>query len=125
MNAHLQAQSAYGDAKAAVRSPRQIEFQAFAQITRDLTDAAAQEGSDFPRLAAALHENMRLWTIVAADVAQDENELPEQLRAQFLYLAQFTRSHTGKVLKGEAEAEALIDVNTAIMKGLRQQSEAA
>ena len=124
MEAARRALSAYGNPKASVKSPRQVEYQAFAKITQDLKGASGENVVEFPRLAAALHENLRLWTIVASDVVVDENELPDGLRAQLFYLAEFTRAHTSKVLKGEAETEALIDINTAIMKGLRQQQEA-
>lgn len=124
MEAARRALSAYGNPKASVKSPRQVEYQAFAKITQDLKGASGENVIEFPRLVAALHENLRLWTIVATDVVVDENELPDALRAQLFYLAEFTRAHTSKVLKGEAETEALIDINTAIMKGLRQQQEA-
>ena len=124
MNATQRAYSAYGDAKTPQKTPSQIEYQAFAKITQDLSGAAKSAEAEFPRLAAALHENLRLWTFVATGVVADENELPKQLRAQLFYLAEFTRVHTSKVLKGEAEAEALIDINTAVMKGLRTQDAA-
>ena len=125
MEAARRATSAYGNPRASARSPRQVEYQAFAKITQDLKGASSETVLEFPKLAAALHENLRLWTIVATGVAVDENELPDGLRAQLFYLAEFTRAHTSKVLKGEAEAEALIDINTAIMKGLRQKQEAS
>ena len=125
MESALRARTAYGNPKAAARTPRQVEYQAFAKITQDLKGASDQSEAAFPALVAALHENLRLWTIVAAGVAEDQNGLPMSLRAQLFNLAQFTRTHTSKVLKGEAEPEALIDINTAIMKGLRQQQEAA
>ena len=133
MSPNSRAFAAYGDATAATKSPRQVEYQAFAKITQSLANSAAShaavEGAEatkrFPDLAAALHENLRLWTIVLASVVSDANTLPEQLRASLAYLAEFTRSHTQKVLKGEADADALIDVNTAVMRGLRKQEETA
>lgn len=124
MNAAQRAQTVYGDATTFQKTPSQVEYQAFAKITKALTGAAKEANSNFPRLAEALHENIRLWTIVAAGVAVDENELPPALRAQLFYLAEFTRAHTSKILKGEADAAALIDINTAVMKGLRQQDSA-
>ncbi|QIE56981.1 flagellar biosynthesis regulator FlaF [Pikeienuella piscinae] len=126
MEIHQRAEIAYGDPRNAAKSPRQIEYQAFARITRALDAAAETDGpTAFPRLAAALHDNLKLWTVIAADVALEGNGLPEMLRARLFYLAEFTRAHTRKVLAQEENAAPLIELNTAIMRGLRQQSEAA
>lgn len=122
MNAALKAEAVYGDAQTSVKSPKQVEYLAIARITKGLRAAAETEDDDYPNFVGALHENLRLWTYIAGGVAADENALPEQLRAQLFYLAEFTRAHTKKVLKGEANAAALIDVNTAVLKGLRQTS---
>lgn len=130
MNAAQQAYGAFSDATSGVKSPSQIEYQAFARVTQALSRTAAPEKATakdggFARLASALHDNLRLWTIVARDVAGGGNALPDGLRSQLFYLSEFTRHHTALVLKGEAEAEPLIEINTAIMRGLRQQGEAA
>lgn len=121
MNAALQARAVYGDARASVRSPSQIEYQAFAQVTTRLKNEQDADAARFPRLAEALHDNLRLWTLIAGGVADDENGLPEMLRARLFYLAEFTRDHTRKILRREAGAAPLIDINTAVMRGLRQQ----
>jgi flagellar protein FlaF len=76
----------------------------------------------FPDLVAALHDNRRLWTILAVEVADEANALPRDLRARIFYLAEFIAQHTPKVLTREAGAEALIEINTAIMRGLRGQT---
>ncbi|MEM0923506.1 MAG: flagellar biosynthesis regulator FlaF [Pseudomonadota bacterium] len=125
MSAAYTANSAYGQAKIAVNSPRMIEYQAFAKITAQMSRIAAQEAPAHPELVAALHENRRLWTALAADLMLEDNQLPDMLRAQLVYLAEFTRAHTSKVMKGEADIVALIDINTTIMKGLRDTPEAA
>ena len=67
------------------------------------------------------HDNRRLWTILAADVSLPENPLPAPLRARLFYLAEFTQAHSRKVLLGQARADILVDINTAIMKGLRSE----
>lgn len=125
MTPHGYAGSGYRDASAVVQSPSQIEYQAFARITHQLSQYSQPGNGPFARLVEALHENLRLWTIVAGDVSQPDNDLPQSLRAQFFYLAEFTRDHTRKVLKGDAEALPLVDINLAIMKGLRAQNGAA
>jgi len=121
VTAQSMAKTAYSAAQnPAFRTPRTIEYDLFARITARLKAAASDTGS-FPALATALHENRRLWTTLAADVAEDGNGLPEALRARLFYLSQFTREHTSSVLSGKDSAEILIEINTAVMRGLGQQ----
>lgn len=118
MNAHLMAKSAYStEGQTALRTPRHIEYDLFARVTARLR-SAVQAGA-FPPLAAALHDNRRLWIALAADLAEDGNALPVPLRAQLISLAEFTRQHTSKVLQGAEQPDVLIEMNTAIMRGLR------
>ena len=56
---------------------------------------------------------------------EDGNGLPIELRAQIISLAEFVRRHSLAVLGGRASVSALIDINTAIMKGLRGDVEVA
>jgi len=65
-----------------------------------------------------MHENRQMWLILATDVAHEDNGLTKELRAQIFYLAEFTELHTAKVLRGQASAEPLIEINTAILRGL-------
>lgn len=124
MNATSQALRAYSPAAAtALRTGRSIEHQLFSQITARLRDAAAS--GDFPRLAAALHDNRRLWTVLAADVADDENALPASLRAQIFYLAEFTGHHTARILTEGATPAPLIEINRTIMAGLTGEAGAS
>ena len=121
MNSAALATTGYGDAQVALHDFRQTEYRAFAEATRRLcaAEAAQGEAGAFAAMAEALHDNLRLWTLLAADVAGEENELPAQLRARIFYLSEFTRAHSAKVLSGAAELRPLIDINTAVMKGLR------
>jgi flagellar biosynthesis activator protein FlaF len=118
VNVIEQARQAYAPANSPVRTDRSTELQIFSQTTSRLRLAATAQPTDFARLAAALHENRRLWTLLAADVADDDNGLPAALRAQIFYLSEFTDHHSRRVLRGEADATALIDINTAVMRGL-------
>jgi len=120
MSAHALTQNAYGDATRAMGSPRNVEYQVFSQITGQLKRAGA-EGRPFSELALALHENLQLWTVIVADVTNTGNGLPVALRGQLADLSKFTRSHTQKVLRQEADAGVLIEINTAVMRGLRGQ----
>ncbi len=119
MNAAELARTAYGSASTNVKTDRGTEYAVFSRITRNLKQAADQGGAGFPKLVGALHENRKLWSILASDVASDDNRLPAQLRARIFYLAQFTQSETRKILTGDSTADNLIDINTIVMRGLR------
>lgn len=120
MNAHLLARTGYASGAQPIRTYRGTEYDAFARCTRALT--AAEDGpGGFPALVRALHDNRRLWTAIAADVSGDGNALPPALRARIFYLAEFTQVHSRKVLEGLADVSALVDINMAVMRGLRGQ----
>lgn len=119
MNAIHLAQSAYKQNAQPIRTDRGTEYDAFAGITRRLKSYGQQKGKDFAALAEALHDNRRLWNILATSVADKQNSLPNSLRAQIFYLAEFTEQHTSKVLSGNDEVDVLVDVNLSIMRGLK------
>ncbi|MFQ5438477.1 MAG: flagellar biosynthesis regulator FlaF [Paracoccaceae bacterium] len=119
MNAIELARSAYASTRTTARTDRSTEYHVFARITRDMTIAGKRGKTGFPALARALHENRKLWQIIASDVAHPENKLPEQLRARLFYLAEFTLQHSRQVLAGEQTVDALIDINTNVMRGLK------
>jgi flagellar protein FlaF len=112
------ARTAYATPGTPARSWRSTEYDLFARVTRRLRDAEAGAGKRGTPLVQALHDNQSLWTTLAVDVADDGNGLPRELRARLFYLAEFTREHTRRVLKGEASAGVLVDINTAVMRGL-------
>ncbi len=125
MNAMNMAKTAYAASQNTVRTPRGIEYEAFARITHRLKTSAEKGRSGFGQLAQAIHENRRLWTLLAADVVAVENGLPADLRARIFYLFEFTNQHSRKVLQDPEEVGVLVEINTAIMRGLKQKAEAA
>lgn len=124
MNVIEQARLAYAPTQVAVRTDRSVEAQLISQITARLRRAASGTKSEFPKLMSALHDNRRMWIAMAADVAGNENGLPDALRAQIFYLAEFTEHHSRQVINGKADVTALIDINTAVMRGLNGQGAA-
>lgn len=119
MYALSQATRAYGAAATPTRTDKSVEYEAVARITRRLQQATKAGPAGFGALAEALHDNKRLWTIFATDVADTRNTLPGELKARLFYLAEFTLQHTPKVLSREATVMPLIDINTAVLRGLR------
>jgi len=125
MNAAQRARNAYAPSRAGILTARGTEYAVFARITHDLKSASDRGRPGFAALVAALHENRRLWRTLAIDVADSGNALPDDLRARILYLAEFTALHTSRVLGGNGGTEPLIEINTAVMRGLRAAPEAA
>lgn len=114
------AHAAYARPEAPYRNPRALEYDLLARATKALS-AARADTLGFPKLMAALDENQKLWSTLAADVAEPGNGLPQQLRAQLFYLYEFTAQHSRAVREKGASVEVLIDINTAVMRGLRGQ----
>ncbi len=120
MNALNMAKTAYTNTASPTRTPRGIEYDAFARITHRMK-ASASDASKFSVLAAALYENKKLWSILVADISDQANTLPKELRGRIFYLYEFTSQHTSKVLRKEASVDVLVDINTAVMRGLRSE----
>ena len=119
MNAIQKAQNAYRNEAQPVKTYRDNEYDAFARITSRMKAAGARGERGFNDLATALYDNRRLWNILVSDVASQENKLLPDLRARIFYLSEFTRLHSSKVLRKTATVDALVEVNTAVMRGLR------
>ncbi len=117
------AQHAYAPTSAPTRSDRSAEYQVIARITHRLK--AAIEKQDRVKLVEALHENRKLWRTLAVNVADGDNQLPLDLRARLYYLSEFTDTHTSRVLTQKESPVPLLEVNMAILRGLRGIAEAA
>lgn len=121
MNAFSMAKTAYSNSSTPTRTPRGTEYDAFARITHRMKSMSVDK-SNFGALATALHDNKKLWSILAADVSDSENTLPDELRGRIFYLYEFTAQHTSKILRKEETVDVLVDINTAVMRGLRSQA---
>ena len=119
MNAFSTAQRGYAANAAPTRTDRRGEYEVIAQVTRRLRSAAQDSTRNFGSYAEALHDNRRLWTNLAVDVADNGNGLPETLRARVIYLAEFTAQHTSKILRKQASVMPLLEINMAVLRGLK------
>ncbi len=118
MTATLLAQTAYGAAAAPVRTARAAVNSPLSKPSLARLSRAPQSPKHQWLRAAALHDNRRLWTALATDLAGAENALPQGLRAQLFYLAEFSLSQSRAALRDVAALQGLIDVNRAVMRGL-------
>ena len=122
MSVAAHAHSTYGLNTRTLKTPRDIEYDVLARITGRLNSCLPHaRGRTDPELVTALNENRHLWTAFATDLASPGNAFPDDLRAGLFYLAEFTLRHTAQILAGEATADALVEINTSVMRGLRGQ----
>ena len=125
MNVTDRARTASGHSAAPIRTPRPTESTVLAQVSHRLRNAAQRRDVDYPAFVAALHDNNNLWSTLAVDVAQPDNELPQDLRARIFWLAEFTQAETRKLLRGKGDVGIMIEVNAAVLQGLRGTEVAA
>ncbi len=120
MTPQAYAQTAYAQTAAPTRTPRDTEYEAISKITHRLKTAATRRSQDFGGFVRALHDNRRLWSVLASGVSDSDNGLPNELRARIFYLAEFTEQHSSQVLGNKASIEPLLEINMAVLRGLRQ-----
>ncbi len=125
MSAAQTARLAYGRRETPTRTPRTLEYELLAQVTQRLAQAWSRRKQDFPALALAVNDNLRIWTTLAVDIADPANGLPQALRARLFYIFEFTQKHSRDVLNNGASVEVLTDINMAVMRGLRGEAGAA
>ncbi|MBY5933615.1 flagellar biosynthesis regulator FlaF [Tateyamaria omphalii] len=121
MNAMSQALKGYAEHATSTKSGRRSEYDVVAKVTQQLRDSAVNSKTNFAAFADALHMNRRLWTALVVDVSDEANPLPNELKARIIYLAEFTRHHTTRVLRQKASVLPLLEINMAVLRGLKQE----
>ncbi len=119
MNAQLKAKNAYAAANAQINTPKSYEYKIIARVTREIIEAARKGKDGFPALLEAVELNRKLWRILEQDLVSDDNHLPASTKENLVYLAEFTRQYTPKIIRREAGVQPILEVNTAILRGLR------
>lgn len=114
MNAFASPYTLSPQSSSAIRSPRDMEYNAFSRATAALRQARTPQ-----EVTAAVHLNTSLWNTLLADLMSPENRLPQGLRGDLAGLALFSARHGLKVMSNTAEVDPLIDINLAVMRGLR------
>ncbi|WP_309627818.1 flagellar biosynthesis regulator FlaF [Brevundimonas sp.] len=116
---------AYAQASNRTETPREMEYRLFGQVTRALMHAATVDKSDLKTRIDALDWNRRLWSVLATDCSDSDNQLNNPLKAQIISISLFVGRHSSAVMRGEEDFEALIDINRSIMQGLAPQGASA
>ncbi len=121
MNALSKAQIGYAANSAPTKTGRRAEYEVIVSVTQRLRASAQNSKLDYASYAEALHDNRRMWNTLAIDVADNDNTLPEELKARVFYLAEFTSQHTSKILRDKVSVMPLLEINMAVLRGLKHE----
>lgn len=105
----------------AIRTERDIEYDAFLKVTSLLHSALVDESPEAIIISA--NENVRLWTSLLIDLSQKNNLLRDEVKAGLISIGMFSVKQSLKAIAGNTDLMVLIDINVCIMRGLRGESE--
>lgn len=115
------ATQAYSRGSRSYTDPRRLEGDVLLQVAQRLDDLRRRWSPELSaELEPALLHNRRLWTIFAAEMADDTAGLPLELRNNVASLAVFVFKRSLELLvKPAAEPiTALVEINRSIAAGL-------
>ncbi len=115
---HNLAYKAYGQVQQRTGSDKGIEHALFVQITEALEAVANSESPEASAKADAIYRNQQLWTLLATDLMNPANALPDELKANLLQLSKFVQKSSMQILSGDGEIADLIEINKPIIAGL-------
>lgn len=98
-------------------NPARTEAWALLEAARELHQS---KDASLDQRRAALRRNWRLWTIFQASLLEAGNQMPVEIRANLLGLANFIDRHTaGLLANGDPEKiDVLVNINRQISEGL-------
>ena len=122
---YAQQLEAYKTSQKSVMTGREIEAAALTRCAILLSDC--QKNWDDPNrgnnLSEALRINQRVWSILQAELVQEDNPLPQQLKENILSLSVFIDKRIIQVMAHPApeKLQILIDINENLAAGLRSK----
>ena len=117
---HTHAATAYGSTFKAAVDPRQLEATVLLKAARQLEEVRHGWAEREPELEGALLYNRKLWTVFAAEVADDANPLPVPIRNNIANIAVFVFKRTLELQAAPApeKIDSLIEINRNLAAGL-------
>ena len=98
---------------------RQQERLAFGQAI-EMLEHAKIKGNQSREAAEAVHYLRRLWSYLIEDLAQPENDLPENLRADLISIGLWVMKEAEQIrLFKSNNFDGLIEINGIIRQGLQ------
>lgn len=90
------------------------------QRSIDLLKRATQEDAETFALVEALHFTIRLWSSFLEDLADDNNELPKELRANLISIGIWILREAENIRQGEStNVESIIEVSEILKDGIK------
>jgi len=120
----IRSNQAYRSSQKLGAGARQTEARALLEAARLLSEASGESDTD-GEYRSALRLNWRLWTIIQADIASEENPLPSEIKANIMSLSIFIDKHTvGALAEPDlGKLSVLVDINRNIAGGLMTMPE--
>ncbi|MDI9349627.1 MAG: flagellar biosynthesis regulator FlaF [Candidatus Symbiobacter sp.] len=113
------AAGAYGKSNRSTRSPRETERDVIARVTHQLR-SAKEKKSDGVFIVRAISDNLTLWYVLMTDLANDNNNLPPDLRAKLLSIGMTVVRECEQVDRTRVNIDFLIEVNQNLIDGLSE-----
>jgi flagellar biosynthesis activator protein FlaF len=118
---HTHAATAYGSTFKVAVDPRQLEANVLLKAARQLEEVRhGWTPEREPELEDALLYNRKLWTVFAAEVADDANPLPVPIRNNIANIAVFVFKRTLELQAAPSpeKIDPLIEINRNLAAGL-------
>ena len=86
----------------------------------DMLVAASEKGMPSIEASQAIHFLNRVWTTFVEDLGSDENELPQELRANLISIGLWLLREAEEIRQGRSQNfEGLIEVSQIIRDGIQ------
>lgn len=115
---HALAQQAYGTVQKRTASSEELEITIIKQITRELELVVKAEAPQPIDRINAISRNLRMWTIFTADLANKNNQLPDQAKATLISIGEYVRRESMKLLSNDDDVIDLVEVNQNLLISL-------
>lgn len=100
-------------------NPQETVAKSLLEAARRMTDVVAAPDDD-DQFDSALLLNLRLWSMIAADILNPDNTMPAEVKSNLLSLHRFIDNHTFDVLsdRDPTKLQVLININRNISSGI-------
>ena len=110
--------TAYRRVQNVSENPRAVERRLLGEVTAALL-GAKDNATDIPRLIDALLWNKQVWDHFMIDLNDEGNKLPTDLKKNLIGLGIWVNRETQRVMDGDTDCGALVEINQIIMEGLK------